>query len=200
MAAESLRVTRSLARWTPWLLRPARILNTPRSNGSSSTTSAWAERSWLDVAVPYLSEPLTKPPPSLSATATVRWRPLVPISVIGPTGKRRFFPRGLLDPGADDTVFPFAVAALLGVTLRTDGGHGLRRRGQAFSLRFGDVSLEMSDGRQFWRWPAIIGLSSAPVRYPILGLAGCLQFFDARFRGKDQVVELETNSAYPGTK
>jgi hypothetical protein len=38
------------------------------------------------------------------------------------------------------------------------------------------------------------------MRYPILGNCGCLQFFDARFRGEDRVVEIETNRSYPGTK
>ncbi|TMQ34592.1 MAG: hypothetical protein E6K70_06850 [Planctomycetota bacterium] len=71
-----------------------------------------------------------RPPPSLPASATVRWRPLVPVTLLGPTGRRRFFPRALLDPGADDTVFPLAIAGLIGVALRPDSGHALRWRGQ----------------------------------------------------------------------
>ena len=50
-----------------------------------------------------------------------------------------------------------------------------------------------------WQWPAVIGFSPAPIRYPILGQAGCLQFFDAKFFGADLAVELEVNRAYPGT-
>ena len=35
---------------------------------------------------PYQDEPLgSRPPPSLPASATVRWRPLLPVTVIGPT-------------------------------------------------------------------------------------------------------------------
>ena len=30
-----------------------------------------------------------RPPPSLPASATVRWRPLVPVTLLGPTGRRR---------------------------------------------------------------------------------------------------------------
>ena len=149
---------------------------------------------------PYQDEPLTNPPPpSLPALATVRWRPLVPVTIFGPTGKRRFFPRALLDPGADDTVFPLPIAGLLGVALLADGGHGLRWRGQGYSLRFGDVALELSDGLEVWQWSAIVGFSQAPIRYPILGICGCLQFFDARFLGQTRFVELETNGSYPGT-
>ena len=149
---------------------------------------------------PYQGALLTGPtPPSLPPLTTIRWRPLVPASVLGPMGARRFFPCALLDPGADDTVFPLAVAELVGVALRPDSGHGLRWRGQGYPLRFGDVELELDDELNTWRWPAVIGFSPAPLRYPILGLAGCLQFFDARFRGQVRIVELETNASYPGT-
>jgi len=149
---------------------------------------------------PFQDEPLSgPPPPSIPAGAKVRWRPLIPVTIIGPSGKRRFFPRALLDPGADDTVFPLAVVGMLGLALRPDSGHGLRWRGQSFSLRFADCLLELSDGQQIWRWPAVVGFSPAPIRYPILGLAGCLQFLDARYRGEDRIVELELNRSYPGT-
>jgi hypothetical protein len=120
------------------------------------------------------------------------------VTVIGPTG-RRFFPRALLDPGADDTVLLLAIAGLIGVALLADTGHGIRWRGQSYSLRFGAVELELSDGSAVWRWPAVVAFSPAPIRYPILGICGCLQFFDARFRGADRVVELDTNRSYPGT-
>lgn len=149
---------------------------------------------------PYQDERLTGfPPPSLPATATVRWRPLVLVSIVGPTGKRRLFSRAVLDPGADDTIFPLAVSGLIDVSLRADTGHNLRWRGQVFSLRFGDVELELTDGLETCRWSAIVGFSVAPLRYPILGLSGCLQFFDARFLGESHFVELETNASFAGT-
>lgn len=149
---------------------------------------------------PYLDEPLRGPaPPSLPASVKVRWRPLAPVAIIGPTAKRRIFSRALLDPGADDTVFPLAIANLIGVPLRPDSGHALRWRGQAFPLRFGDVDLELSDGIEVRRWAAVVGFSAAPLRYPILGLSGCLQFFDARFLGESRVVELEVNPSFSGT-
>src|SRR5437868_12976659 len=121
------------------------------------------------------------------------------LTIVGPTGPRRVFPRALLDPGADDTVLPFALAAILGIALHADSGHGLRWRGQGYSLRFGNVVLELSNGPLLWRWPAIVGFSPAPIRYPILGYAGCLQFVDARFRGEDRIVELEAAPSFPGT-
>ena len=69
----------------------------------------------------YQEEPLTAPPPpSLSSDATTRWRPLIAVHIIGPTGRTRYFPRALLDPGSDDTVFPLDIAGLIGANLMAD--------------------------------------------------------------------------------
>ena len=80
---------------------------------------------------PYLEELLVGPaPPSLPPRATSRWRPLAPIDIMGPTGIISHFERAILDPAADDTVFPLDTARTLGVRLRPDTGHRLRWRGQ----------------------------------------------------------------------
>src|SRR5690349_18029295 len=61
----------------------------------------------------YQDEPLVgAAPPSLPAGATIRWRPLV-ATLVGPSGKRRFFTRTLIDSGADDSVFPMSLAVSL---------------------------------------------------------------------------------------
>lgn len=149
---------------------------------------------------PYQEELLTGPaPPSLLVGATVRWRPLLPVEVFGSAGLSVTFPRAVVDSAADDTVFPLDVAQKIGVVLRPDTGHRVRWRGQLHPLRFGDVELVLNDGVGAWRWPAIVGFSPALIRYPLLGTAGCLQFMDARFRGADLIVELETNHTFPGT-
>jgi hypothetical protein len=140
------------------------------------------------------------PPPSLPPGTTVRWRPLVPVTIIGATGQVRQFGRAVLDPAADDTVFPLDTAGRIGARLRPDTGHRIRWRGQVHSLRFGDVELELADDTALWRWAAVVGFSPAPLRYPILGQGGCLQFFDVRFLGLDRIAELETNRSYPGSK
>src|SRR5687767_8198746 len=125
---------------------------------------------------PYLTEPVVRgSPPTLPPGSTVRWRPFVPVRIYGPTGRFRDYPRALLDTGADDTVIPLVAATALGVTLMPDGAFGLRWRGQPYPLRFGDVELELADASgSVWRWPATVGFSAAPIRYPILGNAGCL--------------------------
>ena len=150
---------------------------------------------------PYLEEPLLgPPPPSLSAGDVSRWRPLIPVRIIGPTGRSRLFLRALLDPGSDDTIFPLDVAALIGVELRSGTNHSVRWRGQRYKLEFADVHLALTDNAETWRWPAVVALSDAPIRYPLLGLAGCLQFFDVAYLGEQRFVEIDANSSFAGTK
>jgi hypothetical protein len=110
------------------------------------------------------------------------------------------FLRAQLDPGSDDTIFPLDVAALIGVELRPGTNHSVRWRGRRHKLEFADVHLALTDNVEIWRWPAVVAFSNAPIRYPLLELAGCLQFFDVSFRGEQRVVEIDTNRSFPGTK
>jgi hypothetical protein len=148
---------------------------------------------------PYLEEPiLGSPPPSLPPSARERWRPLVPVTVHGPAGGSLGFGRALLDSGADDTLFPLDVATQLGVVLLPATGHAMRWRGQPHLLRYGQVELELMDaGANSLRWPAIVAFTPVSVRYPLLGVAGCLEYLDAKFLGKDRMVELEANDLLP---
>jgi hypothetical protein len=149
---------------------------------------------------PYQDELLTgPPPPTLPTGTTVRWRPLVPVEVVGPAGISRQFGRAVVDPAADDTVFPMDTAARIGVQFRPDSGHGVRWRGQLHPLRFADVELILDDGAALLRWPALVAFSPASIRYPILGQGGCLHFLDAGFFGLDRIVTLQPNPSYPGT-
>ena len=149
---------------------------------------------------PYQPVPLVgAAPPSLPPTATARWRPFAPVTIIGPTGTSRHFRRALVDPGADDTVFPLQLVERLGVVLRPDASHKLRWRGQMYQLRYGDAELQLGDGDISYRWTTVVCFSDAPISYRILGYAGCLELFNVTFRGADQIVELEPNHSYPGT-
>jgi hypothetical protein len=150
---------------------------------------------------PYLEEPIQgSPPPSLPPSAQERWRPLVPITVYGPTGLFLSFGRALMDTGADDTIFPLDVATYLGIPLLASTGHAMRWRGQRHSLRYGAVELELEDdGGNAVRWPAVVAFTTVNVRYPLLGVAGCLEYWDVTFLGKDRAVVLEPNDLLPST-
>jgi hypothetical protein len=149
---------------------------------------------------PYQPEPLAGPPsPSLPPGVTEHWRPLIPITAVGPTGRVFHFGRAVLDSGADDCVLPQSTLAGIGAVLRPDTGHRVRWRGQVYPLRFGDLDFVLTDQGAVWRWPTVVAFSPAPLRYPILGRGGCLRCFDVRFHGEDLRVELETNRSFPGT-
>jgi len=47
------------------------------------------------------------------------------------------------------------------------------------------------------RWPATVAFTPAAMRYPLLGVAGCLEYMDAKFLGKDRAIELEPNDLFP---
>ncbi|MCY2991982.1 MAG: hypothetical protein NTY19_29500 [Planctomycetota bacterium] len=148
---------------------------------------------------PYLDEPLyASPPPSLPDDARRRWRPLIPLSVQGPTGRSVVFGRALVDPGADDTILPLDIAELLDVPFYPTTTHSLRWRGQRHLLRYGDVTLELADDEgHVLAWPAIVAFTVAPVRYPLLGICGCLEFLNATFRGAERSTELQPNATFP---
>ena len=70
-------------------------------------------------------------PPSLRSTATAYWRPFAPVTIADPTGVSRHFKRALIDPGADDTVFPLEIP--------------YRILGNAGCLEFFDVTFRGAD-------------------------------------------------------
>jgi hypothetical protein len=67
------------------------------------------------------------------------------------------------------------------------------------SYRYGLVRLRITDGQEMREWEAWIGFTPARLRYPILGFAGCLQFFTATFHGDQEEVTLAVNALYSGT-
>ncbi len=136
--------------------------------------------------------------PSLGGRS-VRPRPLVPaVVLIGPThGVAR---EALLDTGADDTVFPEFLAASVGINLGALPSGSLRSAaGGHLPVRYAMVSLRLTDGHEQREWPATVAFTSARLWRPILGFAGCLQFFTATFHGDREEVELTVNGLYPGT-
>lgn len=128
----------------------------------------------------------------------VRPRPLVHVTLVGPTASQLLL--ATLDTSGDDTVFPERLAALLGIDLSqapagTASGVGSR----GIPVRYARVKLRLTDGREFREWPAWVGFTPVSFVYPILGFAGCLQFFIATFHGDLEQVELTVNRLYPGT-
>jgi hypothetical protein len=66
-------------------------------------------------------------------------------------------------------------------------------------VRYATVTLRLTDGIERREWTAWVGFTRAPLRRPLLGFAGFLQFFTATFHGDREEVELAVNSLYRGT-
>jgi hypothetical protein len=117
--------------------------------------------------------------------------------VIGPSDSR--LREGLLDSGADDTVFPETLAAVLGVDLsNAPTGRAGTPAGAIFPIR-ARVGMRITDGIEQREWHAWVGFTPVKLSYSLLGFAGFLQFFDTNLRGALEVAELTVNNSYPGT-
>jgi hypothetical protein len=127
-----------------------------------------------------------------------RPRTILPVSVVGPTGS--VMRDALLDTGSDETVFPESVAVRIGIDLVSAPlGGASGAAATRVPLRYAQVTLRIGDHYEQREWSALIGFTAAPLRYPLLGYAGFLQFFDSTFRGAREEVELTVNHLYAGT-
>ena len=127
----------------------------------------------------------------------VRPRPVFRVSLVGPV--RTWVAEALLDTGSDDTVFPEWIAAKIGLDLsRAPTGEASGVGLAPAVLRYAELNLRLTDGREFREWPAWVGFTTAKLKQPLLGFAGCLQFFAAFFQGDREEVELTVNGSYPG--
>jgi hypothetical protein len=148
---------------------------------------------------PYLSEALRgMTPPTLTPGARHRLRPFIPIRIAGSGPISIPIRRALVDSGADDTVFPLAVAQTHGIALRNPTPFHVVWRGAAHPLWFARATLRLEAGIEWLQWTSTIAFSHAPIRYPILGIAGCIEYFDVTFLGSDQQVVLQPNRLFPG--
>jgi hypothetical protein len=46
-------------------------------------------------------------------------------------------------------------------------------------------------------WPSVAAFTAAPVRSPLLGMSGCLEFLNVMFRGAEHLIELQANETFP---
>jgi hypothetical protein len=106
----------------------------------------------------------------------------------------------ILDTAADDTVFRETLAMQIGLDLSkapTGVGSGVGMGN--IPLRYAQVHLRLTDGVEQREWSAWVGFTPARIPYPMLGFAGCLQYFTSTFHGDREEVELTINRLYSGT-
>jgi hypothetical protein len=147
---------------------------------------------------PYLARRIShKLPPNLPDGEQFRFRPIVTATVIGTSDQRQT--DAVLDTGSDECLFPVSFLNLIGGKPRPTSGHMITWRGTRYSLVYADIVLGLDDLANKYQWQATVAFTAAPIKYALLGMTGCLEYFDARFRGADRVVELVANWKYPGT-
>jgi hypothetical protein len=144
----------------------------------------------------YKRVPILRPAIALGGVM-FRPRPIVLVTLLAPSMTAPL--NGLLDSAADDTVFPDSMAVRLGLDLtNAPTGEVTGVAANPSPVRFAQLTLRLTDGIEFCEWTALVGFTSAPLRQPLLGFAGCLQFFDAAFRGAREEVELTPNALFAG--
>lgn len=125
-------------------------------------------------------------------------RPLISVTLIGPRGT--WVAEGLLDTGADETIFSETLAPMLGIDLTNAPSGNLAAAGQTgYSVRYAILTLRIADLHERRQWDGLVGFSSARLRRPLLGFASFLQYFTSAFHGDREFVELTVNNLYPGT-
>ncbi len=147
----------------------------------------------------YRYQRFPTPEPVVPLGGNERPRPVIPVTLIGPEGD--YAKDAVLDTGSDDTVFPEKAAQEMGIDLgsaprRTARGVG----GKRLHVRYAQVTLRLTDGREFLEWRGWVAFTSSPLERPLLGYAGCLQYFTATFHGDREEVRLAINRAFPGSR
>ena len=137
-----------------------------------------------------------KPVHSLGGVSA-RYKPILPATIASPLGN--WASACLVDSGADDTVFPESIAQQLGLDLSSaPEGESFQAAGQPVTYRYAPVRFHLSDGTEACEWEAIVGFIAAAMRWPLLGHAGFLQFFDVTFLGNARELFLTPNPSFPG--
>lgn len=103
-----------------------------------------------------------------------RPRPIIDVTLISGAAAR--IAPALLDPGADDTVFPRREAVLLGIDLTSAPTRTLAGvTGPPVVVAYTQVTLRVTDGVEFREWLAWVGFTTVQMTHPTLGFAGFLQ-------------------------
>ena len=128
---------------------------------------------------------LLRPIPSLG-NRLFHYRPVTFVRVTGPRGDQ--VRDGLLDTGADATVFRETAAVRVGIDLTGAIEQDIELVGRSAPVRcrYASVRLQITDGlRETYEWTAVVGFTKSLLAYNLLGHGGFLEFFDVEFRGAD---------------
>jgi len=123
-------------------------------------------------------------------------RPIIAVAIEGPGGRRLL--DGLLDTGADRTIFPQREAKSIGIrlggapdgTLKTAGGVSI-------PYRLAKAVLELHAAGASVRWRTLVAFAEGPLNIIHLGHRGFFEYFHSVFQGPEQKVVLNPRPHLP---
>ena len=145
---------------------------------------------------PYSSVILADPQ---SGDFALTHRPEIPITISGPNGSVALI--GLVDTGSDFSIFPQAIAELLGIGLLPIANRGASVfGGSPVPLLSGTATLTVEQDDESLRWETSVeffDFGHESDTTAILGYSGFLEFFTAIFDGDSLLLSLLANQNLP---
>lgn len=124
------------------------------------------------------------------------WRPMVPISVRGLTG--RIDVKALVDTGAIETLLPMSIWNEVEPAHREgEVGELAAANGTVILVKYGTVDLGIKLGKTHYWWSALVGFTEAR-NESVLGDAGFLRYFAASFHRPDRFLTIRRVRPLPG--
>ncbi len=128
-----------------------------------------------------------KPTPATPGASNIH-RPVIPVRISGRASSAIIW--SLLDTGADESYITEEMAEYLGVESIGEETYGIESASGEVSARYGICNLEVRQSGEVFARRVTIGIVPETWSEPILGHAGFLEFFDARFSHAEKTVEL----------
>lgn len=123
-------------------------------------------------------------------------RPMIAIAIEGPGGRRLL--DGLVDTGADRTIFPAREAAIVGLSLPANVDGTIKTAGGVMiPYRVTDAVLELRGSGASVRWRTSVAFADEPLAIIHLGTRGFLEYFHCTFLGPEKRMRLVPCSSLP---